>query len=69
MLVLSSVAVVVCGMSAETAVEVALAVKAKRPIILLRPTPEAFAFFDRISTGGVLAAQSVDEAIEMVRGA
>ena len=67
-LVLSSIAVVVCGMSAGTAAEVTLAVKAKRPIVLLRPTPETFAFFDRLSAGGVLAARSVEEAIDMVRG-
>ena len=44
--VLSSDAIVVCGgASAGTASEVALALKAKRPLILLSPPPPAAAFF------------------------
>ena len=38
-------AVVACGTSAGTASEVALAIRAGRPTVLVRPTPEAAAFF------------------------
>jgi uncharacterized protein (TIGR00725 family) len=43
--VLSSRVVFACGMGAGTASEVALAVKAGRPVVLVRPSPEARAFF------------------------
>lgn len=43
--VLSSAIVVACGMGAGTAAEVALAIKAQKPIILLGVETEALSFF------------------------
>lgn len=44
-IVLSSAALVVCGMSAGTASEVALALRGGKPVILVRPRAEVVAFF------------------------
>ena len=65
--VLSSSAVVACGMGAGTASEVALALKAKKPVVLLRAGEEARAFFE--SLGGELlnVADSPHEAVVIAR--
>ncbi len=47
-LVLSSQVVVACGMSLGTASEVALALKAQRPVILLGGTPLTAQFFQQL---------------------
>ena len=65
---LSSNACVVCGMNAGTASEVALAIRAKKPIVLLRPDEIAAKFFRSLDADVVRAAMSAGEAIETLRG-
>jgi uncharacterized protein (TIGR00725 family) len=65
--VLSSRVVVACGMGAGTAAEVALALKAGRPVVLLRAGPEAEAFFKSLGGGRVSLAATPAEAVEEVR--
>ena len=65
---LSANAVVVCGMNAGTASEVALALRAKKPVILLRPDEIASRFFRGLDADSVRVAMSAGETIEMLRG-
>jgi uncharacterized protein (TIGR00725 family) len=65
--VLSSRAVVACGMGAGTAAEVALAIKARRPVILLNSTPEAEAFFTSLAPDLVNTAPDPAAALELMR--
>lgn len=64
--VLSSRVVLVCGMGAGTASEVALAIKAKRPVVLVRPSDTTRQFFCRLSDR-VKVATSPAEAIDLAR--
>ena len=62
--VLSSDVVVACGVEGPgTASEVALALKAGRPLVLLAPSPEASAFFRGLRGGGVLHEVPSPEAV------
>ncbi len=65
--VLSSRVVVACGMGAGTAAEVALAVKARRPVVLLRAGPEAEAFFKSLGGERVSTAATPAGAVEEVK--
>jgi hypothetical protein len=65
--VLSSRVVVACGMGAGTAAEVALAVKAGRPVVLLNVGKEAEAFFKSLGGEGVSTATAPDEAVGEVK--
>lgn len=65
---LSANACVVCGMNAGTASEVALAVRAKKPVILLRADEVTSKFFRTLDGESVRVAMSAGEAIEMLRG-
>src|SRR6185503_17146806 len=65
---LSAHACVVCGMNAGTASEVALAIRAKKPIILVRADEIASKFFRSLDAEVVRSAMSAGEAIEMLRG-
>lgn len=65
--VLSSRVVVACGMGAGTAAEVALALKAHKPVVLLRTGAEAEAFFKAIGGDKVSVADTPAEAIETVK--
>lgn len=65
---LSANAFVVCGMNAGTASEVALAVRAKKPVILLRSDETTAKFFRGLDADSVRVAMSAGEAIEMLRG-
>ena len=65
---LSANACVVCGMNAGTASEVALAIRAKKPVILLRPDELTAKFFRMLDSEVVRTAMSAGEAIEMLRG-
>ena len=65
--VLSSRVVVACGMGAGTAAEVALAVKAGRPVVLLNAGREAETFFRSLGGGGVLTATTPAGAVEEVK--
>ena len=65
---LSANACVVCGMNAGTASEVALAIRAKKPVILLRADEVTAKFFRMLDSEVVRTAMSAGEAIEMLRG-
>ncbi|MFN2563617.1 MAG: cytochrome [Gemmatimonadaceae bacterium] len=63
--VLSSDAVVVCGMSPGTAAETSLAIQARKPLVLLRPDAEVQAFFQRLSGDAIRVATTPTEAMEI----
>lgn len=65
--VLSSRAVVACGMGAGTAAEVALALKASKPVILINAGREAEEFFKSLGGDQVVIAGSAREAVEAVK--
>jgi len=65
--VLSSRVVVACGMGAGTAAEVALAIKAGRPVVLLGAGAEAEAFFESLGPGLVRTAGDAPEAARIIR--
>jgi uncharacterized protein (TIGR00725 family) len=65
--VLTSHVVVACGLSGlGTVSEVALAVKAGKPVILVDSTPAEVAFFRQLGKRLVLAAASPEEAIALI---
>jgi uncharacterized protein (TIGR00725 family) len=64
--VLSCDAVVVCGMSAGTAAETSLAIKSRKPLVLLRPDVDVQAFFQRLGGDTVRVATTPAEAMEVV---
>jgi uncharacterized protein (TIGR00725 family) len=61
--VLSSDVVIACGMGSGTASEIALALKAKKQVILLTDDLEAKIFFKKLGGNNVLLAESVEESI------
>jgi uncharacterized protein (TIGR00725 family) len=65
---LSANAFVVCGMNAGTASEVALAIRAKKPVILLRSDETTSKFFRGLDADVVRVAMSAGDASEMLRG-
>ena len=65
--VLTSRLVFACGEGAGTASEVALAIKARRPVILLCAGAEAQAFFAALGRGGVHFADGPRAAVEIAR--
>lgn len=64
--VLSSNVVIACGMGAGTASEVALAIKANKPVILLSNHQESQRFFTSLSAR-VFIAQTAVEAIAIIK--
>ena len=66
-IVLTSGVVISCGAGAGTASEIALALKAGRPVILLCATDEARAFFASLGRGAVHFAGSPQEAVEIAK--
>ena len=65
--VLTSHVVVVCGLTGSgTVSEVALAVKAGKPVVLVNASQEDVAFFRKLGKRLVAAADSPEEAIELV---
>jgi uncharacterized protein (TIGR00725 family) len=66
-IVLSSQVVVVCGLGPGTASEVALALKAKKPLVFLQPTPETLAFWQGLSPIPLRAAPTVPEAMTQIQ--
>ena len=64
--ILTSDVVVACGMGAGTASEVALAIKYRRPLILVGQDPATVSFFQRLGDG-VRPAADASEAILIVR--
>ncbi len=65
--VLSSHIIVVIGMAAGTASEVALALKSNKKVILLKQDEITIRFFKNIGTYRVMIANTIDEAIAMVK--
>lgn len=64
--VLSSQVVVACGMGAGTASEIALALKAGKPVILLNASVESQVFFQQLAGKQILVAESVVDAIAFI---
>lgn len=65
--VLTSRVVIACGLGAGTAAEVALALKAGRPVVLLRASDTAWAFFRELGGERVRCATEAREAIALAR--
>ena len=65
--VLSSNVIVVLGMAAGTASEVALAIKADKKIILLNQDEITVMFYKKIGSYRIHTASSVEEAIEQIK--
>ncbi len=64
--ILTSDVIIACGMNAGTASEVALAIKGRRPLILLGQDHSTVSFFRRLDEGIRLAADA-PEAIAIAR--
>jgi uncharacterized protein (TIGR00725 family) len=64
--VLTSDVVCVCGMNAGTASEVALALKAVRPTILIAPAATSEQFWRTLDSGCLHVAATVDEAVTLI---
>ena len=64
--VLSSHILVVIGMAAGTASEVALAIKANKKIILLHQDEVTIRFFKNIGTYKVLVANTIEETLKII---
>ncbi|MEW6497880.1 MAG: TIGR00725 family protein [Cyanobacteriota bacterium] len=67
--VLSSDVVIACGMGAGTASEVALALKANKPIVLLTNHQESQLFFKSLSDDNIFFAATPEVAIQLVKEA
>ncbi len=65
--VLSSRVVVACGLGPGTAAEIALALKVQRPVILMAMDAEAQAFWQRLATGPLAIATTVEAAIDRIQ--
>ncbi|BAY94519.1 MULTISPECIES: SLOG cluster 4 domain-containing protein [unclassified Tolypothrix] len=61
--VLSSNVIIACGMGAGTASEIALAVKANQPVILLTEDIESKTFFKKLSPDNIYLVDSAIDAI------
>lgn len=67
--VLSSDVVIACGMGVGTASEVALALKANKPVVLLTGDRESQLFFKSLSNDTIFLANSPEVAIAFVKEA
>lgn len=67
MSVLSSHIIVVLGMAAGTASEVALAIKSNKRIILLNQDEITIRFFKNIGTYRILVAKDVEETVKLMK--
>jgi uncharacterized protein (TIGR00725 family) len=65
--VLSSDAVIACGMGAGTASEVALALKAKKKVVLLGTGKECEEFFKKLEADKVFVANTPQQAVATVK--
>jgi uncharacterized protein (TIGR00725 family) len=65
--VLSSDVVVACGLGAGTASEICLAIKAKKPVVLLCQEDLTKTFFEKLGKGLVSSADTPREAIEITK--
>ncbi|MBU7582813.1 MAG: TIGR00725 family protein [Nostoc sp. TH1S01] len=64
--VLSSHVVIACGMGAGTASEIALALKANKPVILLNDDRESQNFFQKLSLNNVYIVDTALDAIATI---
>lgn len=64
--VLSSDVVIACGMGAGTASEVAIAIKAQKPVVLLHVPQTGAQFFQELASEQVFVADNVNDAIAIV---
>ncbi|NEP15492.1 MAG: cytochrome [Leptolyngbya sp. SIO4C1] len=67
--VLTSQVVVACGLGPGTVAEVALALKAGRPVVLLQMSELAVQFFQSLTPNAVTAAETVEAAIAQIQSA
>ncbi|WOD40791.1 cytochrome [Nodosilinea sp. E11] len=65
--VLSSRVVVACGLGPGTASEIALALKAEKPVILMAMDPSAIALWQSLATGAIAIAPTVEAVIDQIR--
>lgn len=65
--VLTSHVIVVCGVSAGTTTEIAMAIKADKRIILVNIDDETAKFFKKIGTYKIAEARGVSEAILLIK--
>ncbi len=65
--VLTGDVVIACGMGSGTASEIALALKADKPVILLNDNRESHQFFSSLTSDSVMIVESPEEAIARVR--
>lgn len=65
--VLSSQVVVACGLGPGTASEIALALKAQRPVILMEMPPSAIALWQSLATGRLAIADTVAATLEQIQ--
>lgn len=64
--ILTSQVVVACGLGAGTVSEIALALKAGKPVILMQVEPEVRDFFQQLSAEPIVLAETVAIAIEQI---
>ena len=65
--ILASDIVVAISMGAGTASEVALALKAEKPLLLFRASNEAKAFFDQVASKPLVSCQTSDQVIDNLK--
>jgi uncharacterized protein (TIGR00725 family) len=65
-LVTASDAIIACGISPGTTSEIALAVQARKPTVLVRPTAEGAALFERLATGPFQIVTAPRSAIDWI---
>ncbi|MBD3883454.1 TIGR00725 family protein [Phormidium tenue FACHB-886] len=65
--VLSSTIIFACGGGAGTVSEIALALKAKKQVILLNADATSLAFFQQLAPAQIRAAATVEEAIALAQ--
>jgi hypothetical protein len=66
--ILSSDVIIACGMGAGTVSEIALALKANKPIILFNFDQESKAFFQKLSSRNLYFVNSISEVIKVTQG-
>lgn len=65
-IVLTSEIVIVCGAAGKgTASEIALALKSRKRVILLRPDPKARAFFETLGGSDVMTVDTAEDAVAL----
>lgn len=65
--VLSSHVIIACGIGAGTASEIALGIKANKPVILLHPEPDHYRFFHHLAPTLVSAVATPAEVIPLAQ--